>query len=90
MVRSMKSAFRDNLDRLSWMSAKSKVSAQAKLDQMVDLIGYPEAILDPNFLDEMFEGFHVNKNASYLRNTVAYSKFARLSKMQLYFTNYNR
>jgi len=42
MVRDIKNAMRADIDASPWMSAETKVAAKAKLDAVVDRIGYPE------------------------------------------------
>ena len=89
MVKTMVSAFKDNLPTLKWMSEGSRQSASAKLDHMVQLVGYPDSILNDTFLDEMYEGVEVKRD-TYLLNTVAYSQFDRQRQLRLYFDVYDR
>merc|ERR1719419_1379099 len=89
MVKTMKAAFRDNLQNLDWMSDVSRKAAETKLDEMVDLIGYPDSILNSTVLDQMYSGVTVKKDC-YLLNTVAYSQFDRQRQSQLFFAQYNR
>ena len=42
MVRDIKEAMRRDIDASSWMSDETKVAAKAKLDAVVDRIGYPD------------------------------------------------
>ncbi len=42
MVLDIKAAMRADIDSAPWMSAETKVAARAKLDAVVDRIGYPE------------------------------------------------
>ena len=51
MVDSMKEAFSRNLARLSWMSAASRENAAEKIGGMMDLIGYPEHVLNSTWLN---------------------------------------
>ena len=85
----MVSAFKDNLPTLKWMSEGSRQSASAKLDHMVQLVGYPDSILNDTFLDEMYQGVEVKRD-TYLLNTVAYSQFDRQRQLRLYFDVYDR
>lgn len=41
MVRAIKSAMTEEINRASWMSGETKKAAQAKLDTIVERIGYP-------------------------------------------------
>jgi endothelin-converting enzyme/putative endopeptidase len=42
MVRAIKGAMRTDIEAAAWMSAESKRAAEAKLDAVVDRIGYPD------------------------------------------------
>jgi endothelin-converting enzyme/putative endopeptidase len=46
MVQDIKSAMQQDIDAASWMSAETKTAALAKLNKVVDRIGYPERWLD--------------------------------------------
>ena len=54
MVNTMKSAFKENLPNLKWMSNVSLDAAESKLEQMVDLIGYPEFVLNTSWVDSIY------------------------------------
>ena len=54
MVSTMKSAFKENLPNLKWMSNVSLEAAESKLEQMVDLIGYPEFVLNSSWVDSIY------------------------------------
>lgn len=52
MVKAMQEAFRDNLNSsIKWISPESKLAANAKLEHMADLIGYPTFVLNSTWLD---------------------------------------
>ena len=59
MVESMQDAFRENLDLIQWMSPESRDSAKAKLEHMVDLIGYPAFVLNDTWLNQAFEDLDI-------------------------------
>ena len=59
MVRSMQDAFRENLDLMHWMSPESRESAKAKLEHMVDLIGFPAFVLNDTWLNQAFEDLDI-------------------------------
>ena len=54
MVSTMKLAFKENLPNLKWMSNVSLEAAESKLEQMVDLIGYPEFVLNSSWVDSIY------------------------------------
>ena len=54
MVNTMKSAFKENLPNLNWMSNVSLEAAESKLEQMVDLIGYPEFVMNSSWVDSIY------------------------------------
>ena len=51
MVRNVQAAFRARLARLTWMSETTKAKAYAKLDAMVNRIGYPDRWQDYSALE---------------------------------------
>ena len=53
MVDTMKEAFSGTLQRLPWMSVKSRTAALEKLAGMMDLIGYPEQV---NYVNMILDG----------------------------------
>ena len=59
MVQSMQDAFRENLDLIHWMSPESRESATAKLEHMVDLIGFPSFVLNDTWLNQAFEDLDI-------------------------------
>ena len=54
MVETMKLAFKENLPNLDWMTNASRAAAEAKLEQMVDLIGYPNFVLNSTWVDSVY------------------------------------
>ena len=52
MVEAMQTAFKQNLEFIEWMSPQSAEAARAKLEHMVDLIGYPAFVLNNTWLDQ--------------------------------------
>ena len=52
MVEAMQRAFKQNLEFIDWMSPQSAEAARAKLEHMVDLIGYPAFVLNNTWLDQ--------------------------------------
>ena len=71
MVEIMQQAFKKNLSKLSWMSAKSLKAAEAKLDHMVDLIGYPKFVLNSTWTDDLYKNVNISTE-TYLMNLVTH------------------
>ena len=65
MVSTMKSAFKENLPNLKWMSNVSLEAADSKLEQMVDLIGYPEFVLNSSWVDSIYADLIVTEGKMY-------------------------
>ena len=61
MVNTMKAAFKENLPRLEWISKESLSAAESKLEQMVDLIGYPEFVLNSSWVDSIYSGLSITE-----------------------------
>ena len=76
MADTMKSAFKDNLAGLEWMSEISREAAKAKLEHMVDLIGFPDFVLNASLVDSVFTDLSIDPD-SYLMNIVAHRSFDR-------------
>ena len=89
MVNTMKLAFRGNLQSLGWMSKKAMESAEAKLDQMVDLIGFPDFVLNATWVDDLFMDLDIKPN-SYLLNVVSHRSFSRQSELKQFFAPFDR
>ena len=89
MVKTMKYAFKENFPKLRWMSQKSIESAEAKLAQMVELIGFPNFILNSTVVDEIFQELEIKKS-SYLMNVVSHRLFSRRAELKRYFAPFNR
>ena len=66
MVSTMKSAFKENLPHLKWMSNASLAAAESKLEQMVDLIGYPEFVLNSSWVDSIYSDLIITEGNEYL------------------------
>ena len=61
MVNTMKAAFKENLPHLEWMSNESLAAAETKLEQMVDLIGYPEFVLNSSWVDSIYADLSITE-----------------------------
>eukprot|EP00092_Neocalanus_flemingeri_P023165 GFUD01025119.1.p1 GENE.GFUD01025119.1~~GFUD01025119.1.p1 ORF type:complete len:953 (-),score=164.55 GFUD01025119.1:486-3344(-) len=88
MVDTMKDAFSENLKKLTWMSENSQNAAQEKLSGMMDLIGYPEQVLNSTWLNKKYSEVEVTKD--YLMNIIAFQSHQRKEGMKLYTQPYER
>ena len=82
MVDSMKDAFSTNLNKLPWMSESSRANAAEKIGGMMDLIGYPEHVLNSTWLNRQYE--EVDVSPDYLMNTIGFQSYKRKEGMRQY------
>ena len=54
MVEDLRSAFKELVTEAEWMDADTQVKAQQKADMMLQLIGYPDWLVDNDKVDEYF------------------------------------
>ncbi|CAM9110461.1 unnamed protein product [Lampetra planeri] len=59
MINEIRSAFKGSLDKLNWMDEQTRQAAKDKADAIYDMIGFPEFILDPKELDDVYDGYDV-------------------------------
>jgi len=88
MVDTMKDAFSENLKKLKWMTENSQTAAQEKLSGMMDLIGYPDQVLNSTWLNKKYSEVEVTKD--YLMNIIAFQSHQRKEGMKLYTKPYER
>jgi predicted metalloendopeptidase len=82
MVDTMKVAFSSTLQSLPWMSAPSRAAALEKLAGMMDLIGYPEQVLNSTWLNAKYSEVEVTDD--YLMNIVAFQSHQRKEQMKVH------
>uniref|UniRef100_A0A8C9XX67 endothelin-converting enzyme 1 n=1 Tax=Sander lucioperca TaxID=283035 RepID=A0A8C9XX67_SANLU len=83
MINGIRSAFKDALDRLSWMDSHTRKAAKEKADAIYDMIGFPEFILEPKELDDVYDGYEVSDD-SFFQNMLNFYNFsARVMADQL-------
>ncbi|XP_055369767.1 endothelin-converting enzyme 2b isoform X2 [Betta splendens] len=83
MINEIRSAFKEALDRLSWMDDQTRRAAKDKADAIYDMIGFPEFILDPKELDDVYDGYEVSDD-SFFQNMLNFYNFsARVMADQL-------
>ena len=54
MVENLRAAFKELVEETDWMDAETQVKAQEKADQMLQLIGYPDWLLDNAEVDKYY------------------------------------
>ncbi|XP_034404621.1 endothelin-converting enzyme 2b isoform X3 [Cyclopterus lumpus] len=75
MINEIRSAFKEALDRLNWMDDHTRQAAKDKADAIYDMIGFPEFILDPKELDDVFDGYDVSDD-SFFQNMLNFYNFS--------------
>lgn len=75
MVDHERKAFKRLLEDNDWMDEKTKKNALSKLEAMGQHIAYEDAILDPKVLNNFFKGLTLTDSNSFLKNSLAISKF---------------
>ncbi|XP_063965763.1 endothelin-converting enzyme 1-like [Lytechinus pictus] len=68
MVDEVKSAFKRNLPDLPWMDEETRVAAKQKANAIIDLIGFPDYILDPEKLDASYDELELNSSEYFMNN----------------------
>lgn len=69
MIQHVRTAFKDRVDALDWMDAHMKAVAKEKADSIVELVGYPDFILDDRQLDSVYADMPMN-STSYFDNVL--------------------
>lgn len=83
MIGEIRTAFKQSLDQLKWMDLQTKQAAKEKADAIYDMIGFPEFILDPKDLDDVYDGYEVSDD-SFFQNMLNFYNFsARVMADQL-------
>ncbi|XP_032888089.1 endothelin-converting enzyme 2 isoform X2 [Amblyraja radiata] len=83
MINEIRTAFKEGLEKLSWMDDKTCQAAVEKADAIYDMIGFPHFILDARELDEVYDGYEVSED-SFFQNMLNFYNFsARIMADQL-------
>ncbi|OWK06089.1 ECE2, partial [Cervus elaphus hippelaphus] len=56
MISEIRTAFEEALGQLVWMDEKTRQAAKEKADAIYDMIGFPDFILEPKELDDVYDG----------------------------------
>ncbi|XP_071509255.1 endothelin-converting enzyme homolog [Diadema antillarum] len=68
MVDEVKGAFKRNLPDLPWMDEETRVAAKQKANAIIDLIGFPDYILDSEKLDASYAELEINSSEYFMNN----------------------
>uniref|UniRef100_A0AAY5EFJ1 endothelin-converting enzyme 1 n=1 Tax=Electrophorus electricus TaxID=8005 RepID=A0AAY5EFJ1_ELEEL len=83
MINEIRTAFKAALDDLSWMDEQTRQAAKDKADAIYDMIGFPDFILDPKELDDVYDGYEVSED-NFFQNMLNFYNFsARVMADQL-------
>ncbi|CAB1347480.1 unnamed protein product, partial [Coregonus sp. 'balchen'] len=83
MINEIRTAFKDTLDHLKWMDKQTRQAAKDKADAIYDMIGFPDFILDPKELDDVYDGYDVSED-NFFQNALNFYNFsARVMADQL-------
>lgn len=69
MIEGLRTAFKQNLNKLSWMDAETREAAILKADAITDMIGFPDYILNGKELDKQYSDLNVKLN-EYFQNNI--------------------
>ncbi|XP_049737404.1 endothelin-converting enzyme 2 isoform X1 [Elephas maximus indicus] len=61
MISEIRTAFEEALGQLVWMDEKTRRAAKEKADAIYDMIGFPDFILEPKELDDIYDGYDVSE-----------------------------
>ncbi|XP_058389201.1 endothelin-converting enzyme-like 1 [Diceros bicornis minor] len=74
LVEDIKYILGQRLEELDWMDAETKAAAQAKLQYMMVMVGYPDFLLKPEAVDKEYE-FDVHEK-TYFKNILNSIRFS--------------
>ncbi|XP_059088728.1 neprilysin-2-like [Tigriopus californicus] len=81
MLRRIRATFSDLIVNSNWMDDATIGEAQAKLDRMDQMIGYPDELLDEEKVTSLYEGLEVSDD-QYLQNHLTATKIYDKIKRQ--------
>ena len=71
IIENIKTAFKARLDELEWIGDEAtRVSIKAKIENGIQLFGYPDYIFNHTELDQFYDEFVVTEN-DYFENQVS-------------------
>ncbi|XP_033618492.1 EEF1AKMT4-ECE2 readthrough transcript protein isoform X2 [Fukomys damarensis] len=83
MISEIRSAFEEALDQLVWMDEKTRQAAKEKADAIYDMIGFPDFILEPKELDDVYDGYEVSEESFFQNMLNLYNFSAKVMADQL-------
>ncbi|KAL3861454.1 hypothetical protein ACJMK2_007488, partial [Sinanodonta woodiana] len=83
MIENIRSTFIDNVDKLDWMDNQTKMVAKEKAKAIIDLIGYPDYIMEDETLESMYANITMDpkkyfENVLYILNREYANEVAKL------------
>ncbi|KAL7011776.1 hypothetical protein ACKWTF_014446 [Chironomus riparius] len=63
MIIAMKSQLQDTFKTLDWLDSKTRAAASKKLSKMKFFVGYPDLLVNEQFLSEYYRDLHVSKHS---------------------------
>ncbi|XP_022085466.1 endothelin-converting enzyme homolog isoform X3 [Acanthaster planci] len=81
MVEEIRSAFKNNLPGLDWMDEETRHAARDKANAILDLIGFPDYILNSKKLDESYGDLEIN-STDYFGNNIRINQFHTRQELQ--------
>ncbi|XP_066097097.1 endothelin-converting enzyme 2 isoform X5 [Saccopteryx bilineata] len=83
MISEIRTAFEEALGQLVWMDDKTRQAAKEKADAIYDMIGFPDFILDPKELDDVYDGYEVSEDSFFQNMLNLYNFSAKVMADQL-------
>ncbi|KAF6384994.1 hypothetical protein mRhiFer1_008843 [Rhinolophus ferrumequinum] len=83
MIGEIRTAFDEALDHLPWMDEKTRRAAKEKADAIYDMIGFPDFILEPKELDDVYDGYEVSEDSFFQNMLNLYNFSAKVMADQL-------
>uniref|UniRef100_A0A4W5PUN4 endothelin-converting enzyme 1 n=1 Tax=Hucho hucho TaxID=62062 RepID=A0A4W5PUN4_9TELE len=75
MINEIRTAFKDALDHIKWMDKQTRTAAKDKADTIYNMIGFPDFILDPKELDDVYDWYDVSED-NFFQNTLNFYNFS--------------
>nr|XP_037844429.1 endothelin-converting enzyme 2 isoform X2 [Chlorocebus sabaeus] len=83
MIGEIRTAFEEALGQLVWMDEKTRQAAKEKADAIYDMIGFPDFILEPKELDDVYDGYEVSEDSFFQNMLNLYNFSAKVMADQL-------
>ncbi|XP_075412247.1 endothelin-converting enzyme 2 isoform X1 [Tenrec ecaudatus] len=83
MIAEIRTAFEEALGQLVWMDEKTRRAAKEKADALYDMIGFPDFILEPKELDDIYDGYEVSEESFFQNMLNLYNFSAKVMADQL-------